>query len=170
MHPSAYLHAQKFYEKYCTDGIEHKSILDVGSYDVNGTLRPIFAFGKYFGLDMACGPNVDIVAESHNIPLDDNSFDIVVSSSCFEHDDMFWVTFLEMCRVVKSGGYIYIQAPSSGPYHAHPVDNWRFYKDSWAALARWAIKNNYNIQLVESYIDNNASDGWHDSIGIFRKV
>lgn len=170
MHPSAYKNAELFYEKYCKENIQSKSILDIGSCNVNGTLKPIFAFGKYIGLDMECGPNVDMVCDAHNIPLDNDSFDIIISSSCFEHDNMFWVTFLEMCRLVKPNGYIYICAPSNGPYHAYPVDNWRFYKDSWAALAQWAKLNNHNIELVESYVDPRTCSGWNDSVGIFRKV
>jgi hypothetical protein len=72
-----------------------------------------------------------------------------------------------MCRVIKSGGYIYLNAPSSGPYHGHPGDNWRFYKDSWSCLAKWGVMNNYEIELVESYIDE--SEAWKDSVGIFKK-
>jgi SAM-dependent methyltransferase len=173
MHTSAYLNTEKFYKKYCIDNIENKKILDVGSYSVNGNVRPIFKDGQYIGVDMEIGPNVDVVANANNLPFENNSFDIIVSISCFEHDDMFWVTFLEMCRVLKNDGYIYINAPSSGPYHGHPGDNWRFYLDSWKALEKWAKLNNYNIELVESYIDkekrNDPGDIWEDSIGIFKK-
>jgi SAM-dependent methyltransferase len=176
MHYSAYANTEKFYNKYCEKGIEEKNILDVGSYDVNGSVKPIFAKGKYIGMDMFKGPNVDVVANAHDIPFKNDFFDIIVSISCFEHDDMFWVTFLEMCRVLKEDGYMYVNAPSNGPYHAHPGDNWRFYKDSWKALEKWAQMNKYDIELVESYIDLNTPKGikeskkiWEDSIGIFRK-
>ena len=167
MHHSAYVNAEKFYHKYCEDNIENKKILDIGSHDVNGTLKPIFQKGQYIGMDMAPGPNVDIVGVSYEIPFEKNEFDVVISSSCFEHDDFFWLTFLEMCRIVKSGGFIYINAPSSGEYHGYPGDNWRFYKDSWNSLNKWGIRNNYEIELIETYIDE--EDRWKDSIGIFKK-
>lgn len=176
MHYSAYLNAEKFYHKYCEKNIENKKILDVGSYDVNGTMKPIFEKGQYVGLDMESGPNVDVVGVSHDIPFRGDEFDIVISSSCFEHDDMFWVSFQEMCRVLKPGGYMYIQAPSNGPYHGWPGDNWRFYIDSWKALEKWGKKLGYDIELVEHYIDETTptppSEGprfWNDSIGIYRK-
>ena len=176
MHYSAYVNAQKFYEKYCYENIQNKKILDVGSYDVNGTMKPIFEQGQYIGLDMEKGPNVDIVGKSHEIPFIDNFFDIVISSSCFEHDDMFWVSFKEMCRVLKSGGYMYIQAPQNGPYHGWPGDNWRFYADSWRALEKWGKSLGYEVELVESYIDEKTPSPeyegnriWNDSIGIYRK-
>ena len=176
MHYSAYVNAEKFYHKYCENNIETKKILDVGSYDTNGSLRPIFEKGQYIGVDMSPGPNVDIVANAHDLPFKKDHFDVVISSSCFEHDDMFWVSFIEMCRVVKQGGYLYVQAPSNGPYHGWPGDNWRFYIDSWVALERWAQKEGYDIELVDRYIDETTpapdyegSRFWNDSIGIFRK-
>lgn len=180
MHYSAYYNAEKFYNKYCKDDIENKKILDVGSYDVNGTMKPIFEKGKYVGLDMEKGPNVDVVGVSHDIPFEDNEFDIVISSSCFEHDDMFWVSFKEMCRVLMPGGYMYVQAPSNGPYHGWPGDNWRFYIDSWKALEKWGKQCGFEIELVEHYIDDKtiepvdnttvrSPNAWNDSVGIFRK-
>ena len=176
MHHSAYVNAEKFYHKYCEKNIENKKILDVGSYDVNGTMKPIFEKGQYVGLDMEAGPNVDIVGVSHDIPFEKDEFDIVISSSCFEHDDMFWMSFQEMCRVLKPGGYMYVQAPSNGPYHGWPGDNWRFYIDSWKALEKWGKKLGFDIELVEHYIDDTTphhpNEGfrlWNDSIGIYRK-
>jgi SAM-dependent methyltransferase len=176
MHHSAYVNTEKFYQKYCVENIENKKILDIGSYSVNGNVRPIFEKGQYIGVDMEMGPNVDIVVNANNLPFEKNHFDVIVSISCFEHDDMFWVTFLEMCRVLNEGGYMYVNAPSNGPYHGHPGDNWRFYKDSWKALEKWGAMNGYDIELVESYIDKTTPHAphegvriWNDSIGIFRK-
>ena len=84
---------------------------------------------------------------------------------------MFWVTFLEMCRVTKLNGYMYIQAPSNGPYHGWPGDNWRFYIDSWKALEKWGKHNGYNIELVEHYISSPSPEfPWEDSIGIYKKI
>lgn len=173
MHLSAYINCQNFYKKYCNHLTSNSYILDIGSYDVNGTLKPIFQNHKYIGVDMVEGPNVDIICKNEDIPFKNDFFDVVVSSSCFEHDDCFWITFLEMCRLVKPNGYIYIQAPSNGPYHAYPTDNWRFYVDSWKALQKWSLKNNYNIELLENYIDkenNNEPPFWEDSVGIYKKV
>jgi hypothetical protein len=171
MHDTAYKNAEAFYIKYCeSNNIEQKVVLDVGSYDVNGTLKPIFHKAKeYIGLDQASGPNVDLVGTSHKIPMPDSSVDIIVCSSCFEHDPMFWISFLEMCRVLNDRGVMYINAPSNGPYHSHPVDNWRFYADSWRALEQWGNYSGYNITMLDSYIDKNVSSCglWNDSVGIF---
>jgi hypothetical protein len=51
-----------YYEKLVDKGIlsAKGSTLDIGSYNVNGCLRPLFK-GAYVGLDMREGPNVDVV-------------------------------------------------------------------------------------------------------------
>ena len=174
MHVTAKLNAEKFYNKYCTQLTSESYILDIGSYDVNGTLKPIFKDHRYIGIDMCAGPNVDFVCKNDDIPFKNNFFDVIISSSCFEHDDFFWLTFLEMCRVLKPNGFIYINAPSNGPHHGYPTDNWRFYLDSWKALEKWSIKNNFNIKLIESYINKEDihTDAalWEDSVGIYKKL
>lgn len=168
MHNSAYNCAQNFYDKYLSN-TKKLIVVDFGSYDHNGSLKPIFQNHHYLGLDIENGPNVDLVVHARKTPFFPDSVDVIVSSSCFEHDQLFWVTFLEMCRMLKPNGYIYINAPSKGKYHAYPIDCWRFKLDSWKALETWANINNYNIQLLESYIDENDPE-WHDSVGIFKKL
>lgn len=168
MHTSAENNYNKFLEKYVSKNTFLR-VLDVGSFDVNGTLKPHtvkhISECNYVGLDICEGPNVDIVSSSLNIPFDDNYFDLVISSSCFEHDEMFWNSFEEMVRVTKQDGLIYVCAPSSGDYHGNPGDCWRFYKDSWNALAKWSK----DVVLLESYIDK-TDKTWNDSIGIYQKT
>ncbi len=160
MHASAYRLCEFFAAEYLGSTVGR--VLDVGSCDVNGTLKPIFLGWDYVGLDIAEGPNVDIVASNQGWPLTDSSFDVAVSSSCFEHDPRFWITFKEMARVVRSGGWVYICAPSQGPYHGHPGDCWRFYKDAWQALA----DSTEGVELLSSRVYDN--EPWHDSVGIYK--
>jgi hypothetical protein len=68
---------------------------------------------------------------------------------------------------------MYINAPSNGPEHRFPVDNWRFYKDSWKALEKWGRRNKQKVVLLDSYIAQPNNDGgfaWKDSIGIYEKA
>lgn len=146
-------------------------ILDVGSLNVNGSLRD-YAPGEstFVGLDIEAGDGVDVVLDKPQapFPFEDKSFDVIVSTSCFEHDQMFWKTFLEMVRTVKSDGYIYINAPSNGVYHGYPYDNWRFYPDSARALCEWAKTSGYaDFILVESMILQQAADIWNDCVMVF---
>lgn len=158
MHTTAYENCEKFAKRYCKKGLK---VLDVGSMDVNGTVRPIFKDYDYTGMDIAEGKNVDVVQEPWIFPFDDNSFDVIVSTSCLEHDPKFWVTVKEMMRVSK--GYIYLNVPSAQQYHAYPVDCWRFMADSMAALAELSD----DWELVESYVDKRLP--WGDCVGIFKR-
>jgi len=169
MHKSALVAANVFFQNYCAGGTVR--ILDVGSMDINGSLRQVAPPGSaYTGVDMAAGRGVDLVLQDpHVYPFDDGSFDVVVSTSCFEHDAFFWVSFLEIARVLRDGGLLYLNAPSNGPYHPHPTDNWRFYPDAGHALCAWGRRNGVEIALAESFILNQMDQTWNDFVGVFRK-
>jgi predicted SAM-dependent methyltransferase len=173
MHLSAIQNAKRFYTNYLEDLSSSPIVIDFGCGAFPIKMRDIFGYSsKYIGIDMTPSPAVDIVCENRNTPFSNQYADAIISTSCFEHDDFFWMTFLEMCRVLKPGGFIYINAPSAGPYHGCPGDSWRFYKDSWAALAKWANEHKYPLELKESYIDTRGvldidGNNWNDSVGIF---
>jgi SAM-dependent methyltransferase len=148
------------------------SILDVGSYDVNGSYKPIFenVSNKYIGVDLNEGPNVDVVLKSHyRFPFSSSTFDLVISGQTFEHVELFWLTWKEMVRVTKPGGLIFLIAPSRGPEHRYPQDCWRFYPDGYRALAKYG-----NVEIVEVTTDweshpSEDSGPWGDTVGAFRK-
>jgi SAM-dependent methyltransferase len=168
MHDTAKTIGQAFFELYAKSG---DLILDIGSYDVNGTLKPLIPEGTiYTGMDQAAGPNVNVIMEDpYKIPTTVDYFDIVVSSSCFEHAEFFWLLFVEMVRVVKPGGLIYVNAPSDGKVHSHPVDCWRFYPDSGLALQHWSERQGFPVTLIESGIAPRGSDGWSDFVAVWQK-
>lgn len=172
MHDTALRTGELFFKNY---GFPSCSILDVGSMDVNGTLRQFAPNpSEYIGVDLSPGPGVDIILkEPGDLPFEHGRFDLTVSTSCFEHDPTFWMTFLSMCCVTKSGGFVYISAPSNGPVHRHPVDCWRFYPDAAVALVKWV--NNENImrdhmELIENFRMSPSRDGWIDQVMIFGKL
>ena len=86
-------------------GKNNPSVLDVGSYNVNGCYKEIFtARGcRYLGLDMEAGPNVDLIPDCvyEWKELEDDQFDVVISGQALEHIEFFWITVSEMVRVTK---------------------------------------------------------------------
>lgn len=170
MHKSALQTGKVFFETYWRDGFHN--ILDIGSRDVNGSLRSVKPVNAaYLGVDMTAGPGVELVLKDpHHLPFDDESFDVIVSTSCLEHDPMFWLSAAEMFRVVKPGGYVYINAPSNGNYHGYPFDHWRFYPDAAQALVQWAERLERPVQLVESFIGRKVEDVWADNVMVFARV
>lgn len=147
-------------------------VLDLGSYDVNGSYRPLFQRPgwRYLGIDLEPGPNVDLVLQTpYHIPLRSESADAIISGQAFEHVRFFWQTWLELVRVLKPGGLILLVAPSRGPEHRYPVDCWRFYPDGFRALADYGA-----LELLEVNTDwepdpDPGSAAWGDTAGVFRK-
>ena len=168
VHDTAYEIGREFFKTYVS---KFAHVLEVGSQDVNGTLRNFAPVkGRYVGIDISPGPAVDVVLDDpYRFPFKQDYFDVVVSSSCFEHDQMFWLTFLEMVRVTKPRGYIYLNVPSNGIYHPYPVDNWRFYPDAALALQRWARRKGKKVTLVECFTARRKQDIWNDYVMIFSK-
>jgi SAM-dependent methyltransferase len=146
MHQSAFRKAQLFRKAFLGPFEQTAlTVLDIGSAVVaDGHMSNREAFANpnwaYVGLDIEAGPNVDlVVAEPYDwAEVADASVDIVACSQVFEHTEFFWITILEIGRVLKPGGVAFIVAPGSGPLHRYPVDCWRFYDDGLPALAKWA--------------------------------
>lgn len=171
MHKTAEENAKRFFETYVSQNNENVSFLEIGSYLSSFNIRSLAPTeSNYVGVDLGTGPGVDIVlTDPYKLPFEDNTFDYVISSSCFEHSEFFWVLFLEIMRVLKPTGLFYLNAPSNGDFHRFPVDCWRFYPDSGEALSNWAKRNNYNSGVVEQYTSNNETDIWSDYVSIFIK-
>jgi SAM-dependent methyltransferase len=169
MHDTAYELGSLFFATYLSANASR--VLDVGSQDVNGTLRNACPTRCAFtGIDLSPGPGVDLVlTDAHSYPFRDNYFDIVVSTSCFEHDQFFWLTFIEVARVTKFGGFIYINCPSNGNYHGYPLDHWRFYPDAGLALEAWSSVQDAHLVLVESFIAFRKNDIWNDYVMVYFK-
>ncbi|MBK7674439.1 MAG: methyltransferase domain-containing protein [Candidatus Accumulibacter sp.] len=170
MHDTAFDNGKRFFTTYC-EGNEQLTIVDIGSQNVNGSLKECSpAKATYIGVDFAKGKGVDVLlTDPYKLPFNDNSVDIVVSSSVFEHSEMFWVLFLEVLRVLKNDGIFYLNVPSNGDFHRYPVDCYRFYPDSGNALAKWANHNGLNTAVLESYICKQRADIWNDFVCVFIK-
>ena len=94
------------------------SVLEVGSCNVNGTIRTYFENCNYTGVDVGAGPCVDVVCSGHEYAGPDNFYDLVISTECFEHNPFWFQTFLNMIRMCKSGGMVaFTCAGSFRPEH-----------------------------------------------------
>lgn len=170
-------YGRAFFETYCSKDFNEKVIVDVGSQDVNGSLRDFCPEGaNYIGVDFVEGRGVDVIlTDPYKLPFDDESVDVVVCSSVFEHSEFFWLLFLECIRIIKKDGLFYLNVPSNGGVHRYPIDSWRFYPDAGQALVNWAQRNSYHTVLLESFISAEKKgpiigDGmWNDFVAVILK-
>src|SRR3954469_13315655 len=121
MHTSAMNHMQLSVDTYMRKD-RHYDVLDFGSQAAGNkrTHREVLAGYDvdYVGVDVVAGENVDLVMRKpYRIPVKSNSFDLVITSSAFEHIPFMWASFLEITRVLRPGGLIFLTAPSRGHIH-----------------------------------------------------
>lgn len=112
--------------------IEGRSILDVGSRDFNGSLKPLLLNWKpssYIGVDIEPGPSVDQVVSAVDLErhFGVEKFDLVLCAEMMEHADDWKRAIENMKRVTVPGGLLLLTTRSSGyPVHGFPRDFWRF--------------------------------------------
>ena len=145
-----------------------KIVVNLGGLNVNGFLREYYEANgyKYICVDIAKDSSVDITIKvGDKLPFDNQSIDFIVSSSAFEHDPLFWMTFREMCRIIKPEGFIFINALSCGSYYTYPINSYRFYLDASQSLAYWsgielADTDTYPVKVIETFyiIDTELND------------
>lgn len=91
-----------------------KKVLEVGSLNINGTLRDFFNSCDYTGIDVGEGSGVDIVCSGENYDAPDESYDVVCSAECFEHNPSWLETFKNMIRLCKEDGFIFFTCATTG--------------------------------------------------------
>lgn len=137
------------------NGIQPVNVLDVGSYNVNGTYKQMVVDRgwKYAGLDIQPGENVDIVSvDPYHFPVLSNTYDIVMTGSTMEHVEAIWLWIPELVRVLKVGGMLAIVTHWQFKEHRYPVDCWRIMPDGMHYLFDQTRRLvDYNIAIVSAY-------------------
>ena len=135
----------------------NKCVVEIGSLNINGSVRPFFVNCVYVGVDVAAGPGVDVVSIGSEYKLA-NSFDVVISCECFEHDPYWKDTFSNMIDLCKPGGLIVFSCASTGrKIHGTPSQDpqaspltvnlgWDYYKN----LTREDFENKFELHNIFS--------------------
>lgn len=106
-------------------------VVEVGSFDVNGSTRSLFPNTRWTGLDIRPGRGVDQVIDPRSAWGEKYKADLVISTETLEHDrNPFW-TVRQMATACWPGGYVLITCRGFDergcfPVHDHPDDLWRF--------------------------------------------
>jgi len=114
------------------EDIEGKSVLEVGSLDLNGSFRSIveeYNPNKYVGVDLVKGPGVDEICDVINLIkyFGSEKFDVLIATELLEHVKEWKIVVNNFKKIVKPDGLIFITTRSKGfPYHGFPLDFWRY--------------------------------------------
>lgn len=90
-----------------------KRVLEVGSLDINGTVRVLFENCDYVGIDLGEGAGVDVVSTGAAYKSK-KKFDVVISCEAFEHDHELPATLSSMVALLKSGGLMIFTCANEG--------------------------------------------------------
>lgn len=143
MHDSVYTWVAS---RVAAHNLAHLDTLEVGSLNVNGTVRGLFT-GKYLATDMRDGPGVDLVINAHNLGDLDERFAVAVCCEMLEHDDYFWWTLKELWHVLRTDGHLLLTTRGIGfQLHEYPSDYWRFTKEAIRMLAE---RNGFSVLALE---------------------
>jgi SAM-dependent methyltransferase len=136
----AHLEQQDFFAKLVQrvpEAFTNVRVLEVGSLDINGSVRHFFDSTEYVGVDVAPGPCVDLVGKGEELDYPDNSFDVTVSVECFEHNPEWAATFANMWRMTSAHVIMTCASegrPEHGTRNSHPDSSpftldWDYYRN-----------------------------------------
>lgn len=160
-------------EALTADEIRGRAVIEVGSYDVNGSVRGDIVRHRpqlYIGTDITAGPSVDRVVACEDLvgEFGGDSFDVVVSAEMLEHAADWQACVENMVTLLRPGGLLVLTTRSPGmPYHPFPDDHWRF---SVAAMAAILGATGLDVLQLEDdpapshpgvFVKAKKPGGWH---------
>ena len=143
-----------------TEGL---TVLEFGSYNVNGTVRDYFRDADFCGVDMRDGPGVDIVCDAADFD-GDGRYDVVVSAETLEHAERPGEIIARAWDSLKPEGLLILTAaaPERAPHNGNgdPLqeDEEHYAGISQADLFIWLAANNrwHIIDLTHSPQDGDV--------------
>jgi len=106
----------------------------------SGTRR---LFPETINIDVKAYPDVDIVADITNLPINTGEAPSVICDQALEHVRNPEKAVSEVERILIKGGYAYVSTPFLYPYHASPNDYQR-----WTHMGLRELFSNFEIVEV----------------------
>lgn len=89
-------------------------VLEVGSLDINGSVRELFSKCDYTGVDLQLGPGVDLARQGQLVDFPTGHFDTTISAECLEHNPFWRETVANMLRMTRPGGLVLVSCATTG--------------------------------------------------------
>jgi hypothetical protein len=141
-----------------------KQVLEVGSLDINGSIRDLFEQCTYIGVDLGEGKGVDLIARGEDLVFEDKCFDVVASCECFEHNPKWVETFNNMVRM--SSKLVFFSCATTGraehgTARTNPWDSPFTAHDYYKNLTEQDFRDHCDLSQFEEYAFSTDDDA-HD--------
>jgi hypothetical protein len=93
---------------------KERSVIEIGSLNLNGSVRELFEGCSYLGLDVGEGRDVDLVCHGENYGGAASGTDVVISCEAMEHNPQWKKTWLNTLRLVKEDGLVVMTCATPG--------------------------------------------------------
>jgi len=171
MHPEA-KNFVEFIKNVLPGYFEGKLILDVGAGDINGNNKYLFTNCDYNGNDVIEAKNVTIVSKTKDLPFNDQYFDTIISTECFEHDPTYKESFKKIYDMLKDNGlFVFTCAGFGRPEHGTRKTA---PKSSYGTIAKLVDMQDYyknlSIKDVNDVLDlDNSFISWNSYYNVKSK-
>lgn len=143
------------------------SVLEIGSFIVNGTVRDLFSNCDYTGLDISEGPGVDVVCPAQNFKPG-RQYDTIISCECLEHNPYWKETIGTANFLLKKGGLMIFTCAGIGrPVHgvSYLEEDGKKKHSNWVTMPnvsnpKW--QNDYYKNLSINNILNQSIDFYNE--------
>lgn len=115
MHEAAYKYVSRFAS---SDPLQ---IIEIGSRDINGSIRPLFPLAQWIGLDLHAGPSVDVVCDALDY-VPPRFVDAVVCCEVLEHAPYWDQLLIVAGSWLKAGGRLMMTCAGTGRQEHSAID------------------------------------------------
>ncbi|MEO8081691.1 MAG: class I SAM-dependent methyltransferase [Caldimonas sp.] len=127
-------------------------VLEVGSLDINGSVRELFEDCDYTGVDLELGPGVDLACQGQLVEFPSGHFDTVISAECLEHNPFWRETVANMLRMTRPGGLVLVSCATTGRLE-HGTTRTNPDASPFTAAAKWDYYRNLDRSDLEASLN-----------------
>lgn len=91
-----------------------RTVLEIGSLDINGSVRGFFEDCRYTGIDLGPGKGVDVVAAGESFAGATHGYDVIISCEAMEHNPYWRETLHNAVRMLKPDGLMLLTCATYG--------------------------------------------------------
>lgn len=143
-------------KQFLGDFFQQKKVLEIGSLDINGSVRGLFEGCEYIGLDVGEGKGVDLVGYGEDFGGKADAFDVVISCEAMEHNPGWRKTWLNMVRLAKASGLVVMTCASTGRRQHGTLE----YSPSDSPLTMQKQQNHYRNLVEDDFKAILPCDAW----------